>query len=289
MLVTLLWVLSACRAPEPLDGRPTVVVSIFPVADLVAQVAGEAIRVETLLPPRASPDTWEATPRQVRAVSRASAYITVGGGLDGWLSEAQVDARHLVLTEGMELLDAGHGHDHDDAGTGDPHVWLDPILVRDRLLPLIEGFLKDAFPTESTGIEARARAVTDTLTRLHLEIHGTLRATPRRSFVATHNAWSYFADRYGLVPLGTIYERPGHEPSARGMAALVRAALDAGVDVILAEPQLAQSGARSLASEMGASVRIVDPVGGPGLVGRESYVEMMRSNAREFARALGAR
>jgi len=278
---------TGCASPEPVDDRPTVVVTVFPVADLVARIAGEAIRVETLLPPRASPDTWEATPGQVRSLSSAVGYITVGGGLDGWLADFQGDAARLVLTEGMELRAADHDDDHQMSG--DPHVWLDPILVRDDLLPRIETFLAGAFPLEAAGIARRTTMLADTLTRLDQEIHGTLRGTPRRSFVATHDAWSYFAARYGLEPLGSIYERPGHEPSARGMAVLVRAAREAGVDVILAEPQLANGGAQALATEMGASVRVVDPLGGPGLMGRESYTQMMRTNAREFARALGGR
>jgi len=287
IVVALIVTVAACVAPDAADDRPTVVVTVFPVADLVARVAGEAIRVETLLPPRASPDTWEATPGQVRRLFNAAGYVTVGGGLDGWLADFQSQAALLVLTEGMELRAADHDDDHQ--ASGDPHVWLDPILVRDELLPRIEAFLAETFPQEADGIRRRAAMLADTLTRLDQEIHGTLREAPRRSFVATHDAWSYFAARYGLEPLGSIYERPGHEPSARGMASLVRAARDAGVDVILAEPQLAEGGAHALAMEMGASVRIVDPLGGPGLTGRESYTEMMRTNAREFARALGAR
>jgi len=233
----------------------------------------------------------DATPRQVRAVTHAVGYITVGGGLDGWLAEFEAGAARLTLTDGMELRDADHEHPGEHAGeaSGDPHVWLDPIMVRDELLPRIETFLAELFPQEADGFAARSAMLADTLTRLDQEIRAVLRSTPRRSFVATHDAWSYFAAQYGLQPLGSIYERPGHEPSVRGMASLVRAARAAGVDVILAEPQLAQSGAKALAMEMGASVRIVDPIGGPGLTGRESYTEMMRSNAREFARALGAR
>lgn len=290
LLAAALLASAGCAGPDAPDDQPTVVVTIFPVADLVAQVAGASIRVTTLLPPRASPATWEATPGQVRALTHAAGYVTVGGGLDGWLEDFPAGAARLTLTDGMELRNAGHDHGSgqvDDA-SGDPHVWLDPILVRDELLPRIEAFLAGVFPEEAGGLAARRAMLADTLTRLDQEIRAVLRSTPRRSFVATHDAWSYFSARYGLESLGSIYERPGHEPSVRGMAMLVRAAREAGVDVILAEPQLAQSGARSLAVEIGASVRIVDPIGGPGLTGRESYTEMMRSNAREFARALGA-
>ncbi len=79
--------LAACSEAPRGAGPPLVVVTIHPVADLVARVGGAAIRVETLLPPRASVHTWAATPRQIRSLSRAAGFVTVGGGLDGWLDD----------------------------------------------------------------------------------------------------------------------------------------------------------------------------------------------------------
>lgn len=290
LLSATLALLAGCAPPAENDARPTVVVTIFPVADLVAAVAGPEVRVEALLPPRASPATWEATPGQVRAVSTAVGYVRVGGGLDAWLDEFPAPGATLTLTEGMELREADHDHGgpHGHGESGDPHVWLDPILVRDELVPRIQAFLTDLFPARAEDLRQRAQALEDTLTRLDLEIRSTLRDPERRSFVATHEAWSYFAARYDLDPLGSVYERPGHEPSVKGLAELVRAAKEHGVERILAEPQLASGGAQALAAEMGASVGVVDPLGGPGVQGRESYPNMMRANAAEFARALGA-
>jgi ABC-type Zn uptake system ZnuABC Zn-binding protein ZnuA len=301
MLTAVLPTLIGCSAPVPADPRPTVVVTIFPVADLVAVVAGDAIRVESLLPVGASPATWEATPGQVRTLSNAAGYIRVGGGLDGWLEGFGPEATHIALTDGMELLDshhestAAHGateSDDPESGdpeSGDPHVWLDPILVRDAFVPRIQSFLTKLFPDDAVGFADRAGILADTLTLLDAQLRSILESAPKKSFVATHDAWSYFAARYGLQPLGSIYERPGHEPSVRGMAYLIRAARADGITVILAEPQLAEGGARALAAEMGASIAIVDPLGGPGIPGRESYTSMMRANARDFARAMGAR
>lgn len=287
---------TACGPPGPEASDEAVVVTIFPVADLVQRMVGPEVRVLTLLPPRASPATWEATPRQIRALAGASAYVAVGGGLDGWLAGLRDDVGDvpsLILTADMELRAAEHGHGGAEEGhtedSGDPHVWLDPVLVRDEIVPRLEDFLTRTFPARSGDIRTRADALRDTLTALDAEIRALLRDAPRRSFIATHDAWSYFAARYDLHALGVIYERPGHEPSVRGMAALIDRAREAGIDVLLAEPQLAETGARALAREMGAAIRVVDPLGGPGLPGRESYTDMMRTNAREFARALGQR
>jgi len=267
-----------------------VVATIFPVADLVARVGGDAVRVETLLPPRASVHTWEATPAQVRSMSHARAYITVGGGLDGWLEELGADApalRTLRLTDGMRLRRADEAH-ASEGTSGDPHVWLDPILVRDEILPRIAGLLSELVPERRGELLARAGAMGDSLTALDGEIRRLLARRTRSGFIATHDAWAYFADRYGLEAIGNLYEGPGHEPSAKGLARIVDAARAAGLTTVLSEPQLSEAAARALAAELSADVVLVDPLGGPGMPGRESYLDLMRFNARAFARALGS-
>jgi zinc transport system substrate-binding protein len=283
--------LAACStAPMPEKTRPLVVVSIFPVADLVASVGGEDVEVRTLLPPRASPATWEATPSQVRMLSGADAFVAVGGGLDDWLGGLEPDeARmpHLRIVDGLELLDTeGDARRH---GRGNPHVWLDPVLMRDNVIPRVQDLLIQLVPEAAEGIRGRAASWADSLTALDREIRNLLDDATSRSFVATHEAWGYFAKRYGLTSLGSLYERPGHEPSAQGLALVLEGARDARLTAILTEPQLAESAAKALAAELGGEVLLVDPLGGPGLPGRERYCDLMRFNARSFRAALEAR
>jgi ABC-type Zn uptake system ZnuABC Zn-binding protein ZnuA len=270
-----------------------VVVTVPPIADLVARIAGDALRVETLLPARASVHTWQATPAQVRSLSHAAGFVQVGGGLDAWLDRVGggfPEVARFLVTEGIELSDAAHDHPGEEATgtTGDPHVWLDPLLVRDVVVPRLTAWLTVLAPAAEVAILDRARALSDSLTTLDRDIRRTLADVPRRSFVATHDAWSYFARRYDLRSLGSIYEAPGHEPSAKALAALVDAARAAGVDAVLAEPQMADTAARALAGELSVAVIVVDPLGGPGVEGREGYLDLMRFDARAFARALGA-
>lgn len=291
---------AASCAPPPADpGTPLVVATIFPIADLAARVGGDAVDVETLLPPRASIHTWEASPAQVRSLSRARAFITVGGGLDTWLEAMGSDTPGLItlrVTEGMTLRRAEAGREHgdepahehgDEEASGDPHVWLDPLLVRDQILPRIRDLLVEVVPAQEDAIRARAQALGDSLTALDEEIRTLLSGRRVDGFIATHDAWAYFAERYGLTPLGNLYASPGHEPSARGLATLVDAARASGLGAVLTEPQLSETAAGALAGELGAYVVTVDPLGGAGVAERDSYLGLMRFNARAFARALG--
>lgn len=285
MLLMLLAVSVACeRSGEAVveqDGRPLVVATLHPIASVAEVVGGEAVRVLTLLPPGAHPDTYEARPRDAEALAGAELVVKVGGAADDWLPE-KFAAPVVVMTEDMELV-AEHGH-----GTGNPHVWLDPILVRDRLLPALTRALARIAPDSAEAIHARADAFADSLSALDMEIRAMLEDVPTRRFVAAHAAWPYFAERYGLEGLAAVHESPGVEVGTRGLARLVAAARSAGVRAVIAEPQLGRAGVDALAAELDARVEMADPVGGVGMEGREDYLSLMRFNARAFARALGA-
>lgn len=266
------------------EGVPRVVASIFPVGDLLESLAGETAAVSVLLPPGVSPAVFQPTPAQMRRVAGSSLYVEVGGGLDAWLRPVAGQGgavRVVSVTAGLELRGEGH-----DPGSGNPHVWLDPIRVRDHVLPLLIDALADVAPEAEARIRTRGRALTDSLTTLHEEVASLLAPYRGAAFVASHGAWIYFAERYGLRDLGAIHPRPGSEPSSRGLAALVDSARSHGVAAVFAEPQLGETAARALAAELGVPIRILDPIGGPGVEGRDGYLALIRYNAQALTEAL---
>ena len=198
------------------------------------------------------------------------------------MCSSDLTVARVRLNEGIPLREGGRGE-----GTGDPHVWLDPVLVRERWLPKIVAALVEARPDARDRIEARGRAVGDSLASLDAWMAERLGPVHGGAFVATHSAWNYLAARYGIRELGAIYPSPGQEPSSRELAGLVDQARAAGVRAVFTEPQLGETGARALAEELGVPVHVLDPLGGPGLPGRETYLGMMRFNTDEIASALG--
>ncbi|MSR35420.1 MAG: zinc ABC transporter substrate-binding protein [Gemmatimonadetes bacterium] len=263
---------------------PLVITSIFPLGDLAARVGGDDVRVDVLVPPRADPATFEPSPRQMQALTTARAFLVVGGGMDEWMVSVpgSLDGIPVVrMNDGIPLRAGGHGE-----GTGDPHTWLDPILVRDRWLPAIVEALVRARPEARTGLEARGAQLADSLTALDAWMAERLAPVRSRAFIATHSAWQYLAHRYGVIELGAIYGSPGREPSSRELAGLLERARAAHVSVVFTEPQLGESGARALAEELSVGVAVLDPLGGPGLPGRDSYFGMMRYNTEQISSAL---
>jgi ABC-type Zn uptake system ZnuABC Zn-binding protein ZnuA len=87
--------------------------------------------------------------------------------------------------------------------------------------------------------------------------------------------------------VGVLYPSPGRELTPRELGVLVDDARRAGVRAVFTEPQLGETGAKALADELGAGIGMLDPLGGQGIAGRDSYPALLRFNARALAEALG--
>lgn len=289
---TIVWIgLSGLALSAQAAASVRVVATIFPLADIVRQIGREHVEVTTLLPPNASPHTFEPTPEQMREVAHARLVVRIGAGLDTWTEKLLAAGGErtvpVTVTDGIPLLGAAPEHaGGSSAHAGDPHVWLDPVLVRDHIVPMIVDALSRVEPTHRAAFEAAAAEFREALTRLDAEIQRTLASLPRRNYIAFHAAWRYFGRRYGLHELAVVEDFPGKEPSAREIAAVVERARAAPVRAVLVEPQLSPRVAEQIAREFGGATRLADPLGGPDLPGRDHYLDLMRYNLAAFTEAM---
>lgn len=284
---------SAFAAPQPIKA----VATIFPLADLVRQIGGNRVKVMTLLTSGMSEHTFEPTPAQIRQVAEVALYVRVGAGMDSWGDKLLAAAKRppviVTATQGITLLSVaeqdlmpeagGRAHQHEG---DDPHVWLDPILVRDYIVPKITAALVSLRPGDAGFFKANGLRFANELTSLDREMRGRIKSLSRHDFIALHGAWHYLGKRYGLRQIAAVEPFPGKEPSAKYIAALVTMARKRGVVTIFAEPQLSAKTANVLASELKGQVLLLDPLGGETMPGRNSYPALMRYNLSVIFRGM---
>ncbi len=277
-----------------------VVTSIAPIADFVRQVGGERVKVTLILPPGASPHTFEPTPRLLTALAKARIFIKIGGGLEFWADRivagvGKANLKTVTLIKGLKLLpynstETPHSSSHvthteavGAIGAGDPHIWLDPLIAV-KMIHHIADALSSVDPVGAPEYRKRANAYTKELRRLDEEIRARISKFSVRDFITFHNSWNYFAHRYGLRLAGVIEEAPGREPGPRKLAAIIRRIKDLKAKILFAEPQFSQRIAQTIAAEAGAKILLLDPLG--GLPGRESYLDMMRYNVSTMEKGM---
>lgn len=268
-----------------------VVASIHPLALLAREVGGERAAVEFLVPPGASPHTFEPAPADLVRLAGARVYLWVGPSLDGWSLELLAGAERapetlaLLDVPGLEIL--RHG-EHGEAGDGrDPHVWLDPVRVRTHLAPALSRLFARIDPDGAPYYAERLAVFQTELEQLDAEIRARLAPHAGCGFIAFHAAWRYFAARYGLREIAVVERHAGAEPTAREIAGLVRAAREARLRAILVEPQFDPRVAQTIAREFGGTLVRVDPNGTPDDPERARYAGLLRFDARAFETACG--
>jgi len=285
---TLAWSAPASAAPLK------VAATIFPLYDLVRQVAGSAVEVVLLVPPGASPHTFTVKPGTVRALTGCVAVFTIGYGLDDWATRLAQEAgvKHTIVTDVGISLRRGYSAHH-SAGQAqsqsaahdavDPHYWLSiPHAI--RMVQFIAEVLAQLDPPAQADYRQRAMAYQEQLRSADGEIRRLLAELPRRDIATFHMAFAYFADTYGLNVVAVFEASPGKEPGPRYVEAFQRQVRAHKLHTVFVEPQLSEAALRGLSQDLGITLQKLDPEG--GVQGVESYIALMQYNAAQIAASL---
>jgi len=284
---------SACgERDDPGGGPPLVIATTTILGDIVAQTAGEAVRVETLIPIGADPHDFAASARQAARLRKAALVVANGVGLEENLLDviesASEDGVAVVLVG--ELLDpqpfVAGGEDpavSEDGHGLDPHVWMDPIRMADAV-ELIADRLRTEIGVDVSDSAAIYRAQ---ILDLDAEIKSLISAVApdRRKLVTNHLSYGYYADRYGLTMLGTVIPAASTAAgtSAADFAQLIEVLESEDMSVVFGSTTEPTTLAEALAGEIGHQVRVIELyTGSLGEIGSgaETYVDMMRTNTR---------
>jgi zinc/manganese transport system substrate-binding protein len=261
------------------------------LGDVVSNVAGAQAAVEVLIPAGIDPHDFAPSAQQVASISAADLIVANGLGLE----EGLIDVLDQARSEGLTVLELGPQLDPlpRDSGGFDPHYWQDPRRMVTAVALVASALINDAgLGPEETSERAAAYALE--IEGAHLEADTLLSTVPpeRRLLITNHDAFEYFADAYGFEVIGTII--PGGstraEPSSADLAHLVDLISGTGISAIFIEntanPAWAEAVATDTARELAIVELISDALGEPGSES-DSYVDLVRYNARAVAGALG--
>jgi ABC-type Zn uptake system ZnuABC Zn-binding protein ZnuA len=276
-VVAVLGLLGGARGSAQTNPRPKLAATIFPLYDIVREVGGSVADVVVVLPPGASPHTFEPTPAGVRNLTGAGVLFMIGHGLDDWAARMArgVGVRRTVIVDcGITLRQRG--------GSVDPHYWLS-IANAKKIAATVAEEVERLAPAQRGEVR---RALAVYLARLEAtdgEIRRLLADLPNKRIATFHDAFGYFADAYGLEVVATFEPFPGKEPGPRFVQEFQRTVRATGLRVLFAEPQLALAPLGPIASDLGVTLSVLDPLG--GVPGRQSYMDLMVFDARQVAAA----
>ena len=268
-------------APQKSTGRLRVVTTIGVLADWVRQVGGDRVEVTSLLSGNESPHTYEIRPADVKTVADARILFKVGLGVEEWLDPAIQNSGNktlIVVDAATGLIDIVQGDEHDRSGN--PHIWLDPEYAKVGIKNLVTELVK-LDPKGESLYRKREAAYCVRLDSLSAAISAEFVGLRDRRLITYHDAWPYFARRFGLDIVATVEPIPGQEPSAKELARLVDLIRREHIKVITTEPQLPSALPEMLAHETGAKSVVLNPLEYEG-----GYIAAMGASAKALSDGL---
>lgn len=287
LLISIIGILNA--------STPQITVSILPQKYFVEKITKDKFEINVMVQPGASPHTYEPKTSQMKALAASKVYFSTGVSFEHvWLDKFKKNAKDTLfvdLSNGIEKLamskhehhdedaqeDEHKGHEneakHDDEDGLDPHIWLDPILVKVQAKNIYDTMLKIDAQNGDFYKENYEQFLKE-LDQLDANLKSILAPFKDKAFMVFHPSWGYFAKRYDLVQIPI--ELQGKEPKPNELVELIKDAKKHNIKIVFVSPQFSQKSAKTISQNIDAKVATIDPM-------VENWSEGLIVTAKEIA------
>jgi zinc/manganese transport system substrate-binding protein len=283
-------VLAISTAPAPAQDQPKqpplkVVASFSILGDFVKNVGGERVEVTTLVGADGDVHVYTPTPADARKIAEAKLLVVNGFGLEGWLPRllqaAGGKAAIVTVTKGIAPLKLG--------SDADPHAW-QSVANAKLYVANIRDALAAADPADAGYFASKTEAYLAKLEALEGEVRQAVGQIPesRRQVISTHDAFGYFASRYGIQFIAPVGVSTEAEPSARDIAKIIAQVKAEHIPAVflerISDPRLM----RRISAETGAKIggTLYSDALGDEKGDAPTYIDMVRHNIRTLTSAL---
>ena len=297
LMIALLLMISACQTSSPTtngNGKKTIVVTYSILGAVVKDLVGDQANVVVSMQNGQDPHEWEPSAKDIETITNADMIVQNGLGLEGGMEKALAQAREagvkfFTASDHITIRTVGKGEglptgDPDQAvGAQDPHLWTDPLAMKEIVAALAEQIHSDL----QLDVSVQANDLETRLDSLNQEIVDRVNMLPdgNRKLVTGHESMVYFAQRYGFKLIGAILPSltTQAEVSASQLADLKKLITDNHVKAIFTELGTPANVSESIGKETG--VRVIE-VTTHNLPEDGSYFTYMRNLANTIVAGL---
>jgi zinc transport system substrate-binding protein len=269
------------RSAQQISQEPhkvSVVASFYPLYEFASRVVGDRAEVSSLVPAGVEPHDWEPTPQVRLRVQSADMLVINGAGFESWAGDM----------EAKLVVDTSQGIDHG----ANPHIWLDPIIAEQQVQKIRDALVA-ADPANTDYYKKNADRFLAELDQLDSFIKLQLADCKKSDFIAFHDAFTYFAKRYGLTQHAVHDVSPEGDILPQKLEQVISLANRLGINVIYSEDLVDSRLADTIAGEIpGGKVLVLSPVEGINQKEQDAgigYIDKMRENVTNLRVGLECR
>lgn len=230
--------------------KPKVFTSFYPIYDFVNKIGKDMVDASTIVPAGVEPHDFEPTPKQIIELQNSDIIFMNGAGFERWMERVQ----------GANMVDLSTSLSIEKIGTApDPHIWLDPVIVKNTSAIILDNLVK-IDPDNADYYKNNQLDFNSKLDKINSDIVGNLTDCRLEDFIAFHDAFSYFAKRYGLVQHSIEGLAPEGNVDPKRVSDTINLARQLSVKVIFAEESVDPRLSNTIANEINGQVLVLNPI-----------------------------
>jgi zinc transport system substrate-binding protein len=282
----------------------TIVASFYPLYEFASKVVGDRAEVSSLVPAGVEPHDWEPTAEDVSRGHTADILIINGAGFERWIND--LGAKFVVNTsEGIEFnneeenevgTSGEHWHEGDNTGERgnrvNPHIWLDPMLAKLQIDEIRDAMARSD-PANADYYNQNADRFIAELNSLDAVIRSELASCDKLDFIAFHDAFIHFSERYGLRQHSIQGVSPEGEILPQTIQRIIELANGLDINVIYSEDLIDSRLADTIANEIpDGKVLVLSPIEGISEEEQAAgigYLDKMKQNIENLKEGLQCR
>jgi len=289
-----------CDGGDVVNGRPIRIAStVAPITSIIANVAGGTGAVITgVVPEGTNSHTFEPAPSDAATLSDADVVFINGLVLEEptkQLALANLRPGATVCELGTRILPQDQWiYDFsfpEEGGKPNPHLWTNPPMAK-QYAEVVRDHLARRDPANAAAYAANTEAFAAKVDALDEAVATATATIPAESrlLLTYHDAYAYFAARYGWTVVGAIEPSSFDEPTPADVAEIIEQVRETGVPAIFGSEVFPSPVLEQIGAETG--VRYIDVLRDDDLIGApgdsdHSWMALMRFNFVTMVEALG--
>ncbi|KMM35936.1 adhesin [Alkalihalobacillus macyae] len=276
--------------------------TLYPLEYFAERIGGNDVNAESIIPPGSDAHSFEPTTKTMTKLAESDIFIYNGAGMEGFAEAVKEtlqkeDVTVLETAEGIHFDETEEEHEvhadeesHDGHEHGDinPHLWIDPILSI-QLAENIKNTLVDTAPEKKETFEENFTALKDDLLALDESFKDMASNAPKKEFLISHDAYSYWESRYGLNQLSVSGLSPSQEPTQKQLEDIIEKAESYNISYMLFEQNATPKPAKAVQQELGLetlSIHNLSVLSEKDIENNETYLTLMEKNIETMKKAL---
>ncbi|WP_226659935.1 metal ABC transporter substrate-binding protein [Pseudalkalibacillus hwajinpoensis] len=291
------FVLVACGQEESgSNDKLTIYTTLYPLEYFAERIGGDNVTAESIVPPGSDAHSFEPTTRTMTELAEADLFIYNGAGMEGFADAAKdtlanEDVMILESAEGIHVDETKEEHEeHGDHDHGDmnPHIWIEPTLAIQQAENIKKALIK-IDPDKQETFESNFVALKEELLALDKEFQEMVESAPKKEFLISHDAYSYWESRYGLKQVSVSGLSPSQEPTQKQLEEIIETAKRYDLKYMLFEQNATPKPAKAVQQELGLeTLRIhnLSVLTEKDIKNDETYFTLMKQNIQTLKKAL---